>query len=66
MDIYDPNRSTSTFKRNAFQPLRNKAGPNFADVSVNCARRFLGGVQRIVSVKYYASPVVWHDNNLMI
>jgi hypothetical protein len=47
-------------------PARWLGHKNFADVSIKCARRFLGGVPRIVSVKYYASPVVWHNNMLMI
>lgn len=38
----------------------------FATVAQTAARRFLGGVRRIVSVKYYASPIVWHNNQLTI
>jgi hypothetical protein len=47
-------------------PARWLADAAFADISVKCARRFLGGVRRIVSVKYYSSPIVWKDNMVMI
>jgi hypothetical protein len=47
-------------------PARWVEDPNFVPLSIQCARRFLGGVPRVVAVKYYCSPVVWANNVLMI
>jgi hypothetical protein len=47
-------------------PARWLEDPNFVPLSIQCARRFLGGVPRVVAVKYYCSPVVWANNVLMI
>jgi hypothetical protein len=47
-------------------PSRWLYNPLFAPLSVQCAKRFLGGVSRIVSVKYYSSLILWQDNTLMI
>jgi hypothetical protein len=40
--------------------------PRFLEVAQTAAQRFLGGVKRIVSVKYYTSPIAWQNNYLMI
>lgn len=42
-------------------PARWIADPAFLESSINVARRFLGGVRRIVSVKFYASPLTLRD-----
>jgi hypothetical protein len=47
-------------------PSRWLADPQFAPLSVQCARRFLGGVRRIVSVKWYSTVVTWNNNMMMI
>ena len=47
-------------------PARWLEDPNFVPLSIQCARKFLGGVPRVVAVKYYCSPVVWANNVLII
>jgi hypothetical protein len=46
-------------------PGRWVADPSFVNASVAIAKRFLGGVRRIVSVKYYSSPLVLKDGVML-
>jgi hypothetical protein len=46
-------------------PARWISDPLTVAAMLSRARRFLGGVRRIVSVKFYASPVVLRDNVMM-
>jgi hypothetical protein len=38
----------------------------FKRLSIPCAKRYLGGVQRIVSIKFYTTRFVWRDNLMKV
>ena len=47
-------------------PERWLSQPEFQEKAIPYARRFLGGVTRIVSVKFYANPITYQDNVMRI